>query len=220
MIELINSNFSYAVLSLLLITILFHLPFIFGFNLSKRGWKYIDYFWIGLTAIGLVATTRDVERWISNAKTSALGYHIKFQRSRLIEDTDINNKTYICTQFQKGKFSPINLEEINKEYLIACEWIKIVHDKIIKTDTTNFVIIKASDFPKFNPKEKELYEYKNDLYASIDNYNKIVDERMDLIKISQDNKVDLNILFFSPLLLIIGLSIRLTKVTGEILLEK
>jgi hypothetical protein len=60
--ENLISNFWYALSALILATIIFHTLLVYPKNLSKRQWKQIDYFWISLTALGLIGTTRVAEK--------------------------------------------------------------------------------------------------------------------------------------------------------------
>jgi predicted secreted Zn-dependent protease len=82
------------------------------------------------------------------------------------------------------------------------------------------------DFPSLamipppNIKDKVLQDAILEVRSIFDSYNSVRDEREALVAEAKGNDLEKILYAFGPLLTCFGLAIRITKVTGEIIIEK
>jgi hypothetical protein len=211
------SNIWYALLALLITTSILHLILVYPKNLSKKQWKRIDYLWISLTAIGLIGATSNVKIALSKGQLSFANDRIPFQYEYLCSLLSPGGSKTVCRDFVREEYSPSNFDSIVADYNDACEWSIKTYKLIALVDTSNYQLIDTTKIPVLETKHNKWF--KNIILDNIRGYNKLIEERRDSQnEIVNNQKNDL--LFFTPLLLIFGLAIRITKVSGELRHEK
>lgn len=101
----------------------------------------------------------------------------------------------------------------------ACEWCKKVADSLPKRVDHDFPELKTPESP---PRifDKELTEEIERLRALFREYEKSRIDRQELLVKGERTEWETTLFAFGPLLLSIALAIRITKVSGEISLEK
>ena len=213
----IVSNIWYALVALLIISIVLHLFLVYPKNLSKKQWKRVDYIWIELTAVGLIGTTNNV-RLVLNKNQLLLTYprlasQIKYINSFLSPE----GSKIVCRTSVKTEYSPSNFDEIVKDDNNACEWSKKIYQIIKRIDTAAYTSVNMSEIPPLETSEN--IWFKGVILDNINKYNSLVLDKENCARQIDDLNKD-TFLVFSPLLLILGLAIRLTKVTGELMHEK
>jgi hypothetical protein len=210
-----------AILTLIIATGILHLLLVWPKNLTKRQWKKVDYYWILLTSLGIIGTTRVAEKTISQNDSYVVKYQLLFEADQLVSYLTPENSSWVCRTFTKTEFSPENIEEVQKEYDKACQWRNDVSKIVIKSiDTINFNLIEIKKLPILNANDSQIKVFKNDIFDHIKTYNNCVKILKKNSQIQEPTTGDIMIIYFSPILLIAGLSLRITKVTGELKYEK
>lgn len=215
-IILFFSNPLYIFFSLISVIILFHVFFILLIGLKDVGWKIVDYFWLSFAALTIFSMTYQIRlEW----------YAIDIENSRLMKENSLNN----LKNKARHSVSDICVEERisirDKDYDLACMYFKKITKEVIDSESIRNVafidFIDDGEIEKIRlslRKEELLKEFDGllkaheDFLVSIDKYNKyeLFVRRTEMEKI---------LIYIFPLFFIIALSLRITKVTGEILLK-
>lgn len=215
--EFIISNFWGAVAALFTLTLIFHVILIWLYPRTKTQWKRIDYIWISLAALGLVGETDSIKKRILEARIDGIAWQIPSAYEYMCSRLSADGSPTVCRGFVRSEYSPPNFDEIVADYDRSCKWSKEVFAIIQKIDTQEYSIIDTTKLPILITTDNNWF--KNIISEDIRRYNSLIYER-------DDARTELNYIkdgffeFLRPLLLILGLSIRLTKVTGEVKLEK
>lgn len=198
------------------LTILMHLLLVWPRNLSKKGWKYIDYIWLGAGIISILGISANVR------KTTASNW-IKIEEARLIADGNSFSfffvepkSSHICMKYTKTENSPPDFDETQKEYDKACNWLHEVANILGKIDLNKFPEIKMSDFPEVNFNYPILNITSDGFRRSISEYSKQRQKYFDTKETSLNNGWEDSLIYFFPFLLCFALAIRFAKVSGEI----
>jgi hypothetical protein len=219
--ENIISNFWYALAALSIATLLFHVLFVWLQNLSKKQWKKVDYIWISLTAMGLIGTTRIAEKTISQNNSYAIKYEMAFNTKELLYHLTPENSSWVCRTFVKDKYSPENLEDLQLKYDAACEWrTKVAKVVVNAIDSPKLEIIDVKKLPELVENDSQIKTFKKIVLDYIKQYNNCVTALQKNADLQQNGDSDIIMIYFSPILLILGLALRITKVTGELKYEK
>jgi hypothetical protein len=140
---------------------------------------------------------------------------------RLLSNISDQNNAGICRTFIKTEYSPDNFQEVQKNFDKACEWKKKVSKIVLRSiDTINLKTIDTTKIPALPNNEPMVNEYKMNVIFDIKNYNRWANELRLNYKKREKSVSEIVLIYFSPLLLIVGLAIRITKVTGELMYEK
>lgn len=190
------------------------------FRLGKKGWKKVDYFWLAIGALGLIAASADARMLIAKnmveQKAEAAIHRYKMLRTHLQFGTSIA----ICRKFNRTKFSPQNLDEIQKEFDAACDWFKLTVNKMPSGPGGALKRLEANEvlpIPKVtDPMLEEIFKEYQSLLAA---YNRTADEVHQLEAQSSHSGYEDLLRVLAPILLAFALALRITKVTGELKLE-
>jgi hypothetical protein len=212
----ILSNPLYAFGSLGVCVFIGWIIFVKLFPLTALQWKKSDYLWLSLSAIGLFGLLANNRILFSQNELEICKARIELYLKAT--KSDMSNQ-YFCKKFTKSEYSPENFDEVQKEFDIMCEW-KETNFLRIDSMLNGQIIVNISELAIPNVKTESLIESIYYLTHNIEQYNYYITQKQILT-----NKIkyyDFEDMFriFSPLLLIIGLSIRFTKTLGEINLQK
>lgn len=211
-------------LTLLISLIIFHLLFIWLFPQSKKFWKKIDYLWISLGIVGIIGSTYSLRREYSNVRNNWHVHFLKQDYYGLTESVNWNVKYFDEgeTSFDYTKFE--NQNEVEK-YKKAGMYFK---DLSILTQRLKDTILVDKEFEYIDSIKinfKNFINSINDDYIiqtseSVDYYlNELESSKNEYLQnqsLGNRNSLDWILLFLSPYLFAIAISIRLTKVTAEI----
>ncbi len=213
----IVSNIWYALIALVVLTLVLHVILVFPKNLSKKQWKKVDYIWISLTAIGLIGAVNNVGIIQKKNEIDAVSHRIPFQFKYLSHFLPPGGSPTVCREHTRTEYSPADFDSIVADYYRTCEWSRKMHLFISSVDTSQYELIDVSQIPVLETTEN--IWYKEEVLGIINEYNLLVKEwkKNDLEYLQNTTET---LTFYMPFFLILGLAIRLTKVTGEIRHEK
>lgn len=214
----IVSNFYCAFLTLVVLTGVFHVFLVYPKNLSKKNWKIVDYVWISLTAIGLVGSINTVKIKLADGKANIATHRTSVQHKFILSYLLKEGSHIVCDrEFIWKESSPSNFNEIVKDFERCCDWSKEVYKIVASIDTISYTWIDVEKIPDLKTESNQWF--KQTIIDGINHYNSLVTEKIENEKVV-DNYSNSIYSFLLPLFLIIGLALRLTKVTGELLHEK
>lgn len=219
--NIVISNIKYILLFFLFFLVLFYFLFIKWFPLSKINWKRVDYIWLSLATIGIMSLVS--EQRIQTAK-----YWVELDKNytlaplRAIDETFLSESTqsYICRKGIRTEFSPENFDEIEKLSELHCEWFKkarvLLDSKLKENDLPN---IQIEDLPIVTFYEAPDIDNVNEIKKFINDYNELKKEYKTLQNLTEKSEFERILFYLAPFILLIGLALRITKVTAEIIEE-
>jgi hypothetical protein len=209
------SNSWYAFLALATLTLILHGLLVYPRNLSKKAWKRMDYLWLSLTAIGLISATNTVGQRLSKNEVALASYRIPMVYKDLLSYLSPIKSNWVCRTFNEGKYSPDDYDRVVADYDRACQWRSKMYAVVSSIDTLHYQPIL--NVPDLQVVESE--SFKNAVLRNVQLYNSLILQR-DGNASNVDSYSNNELTFFTPLLLIIGLALRITKITGELRHEK
>jgi hypothetical protein len=203
--------------------ILFHAVLVYWFKIGKIGWKIVDYVWVSMAALGLIGSVGQARQLMASnfARRFDQMAPLAYDQLRYTMERYKTGVGDACRTFVRGEWSPPkeDLERMQREYDAVCDWFKNVAERIVLE-----VPIKTID-PKTIPSapsvagkdlNRQIAEFQRDLAQ----HNEAAQERASLDKAAERSDIEWTWLILSPPLLAIAVALRLTKVTGEIRLDR
>jgi hypothetical protein len=224
----IPSFLSGTVLTLILVLalLLFHWLLVFpwpmnriGWNpLGKRGWKIVDYIWLSVGAIALVGSAFQARQILANSMLPSLESLVgNANDTAILYASPESYDGLLCRQFARSLTSP-PAEEFNRvvaEYERSCAWAHAITDRV--KGIGKWDLIDISSLPQApKTQEQSIVRYEKEIFDNFENHNAIVRKRIDLQKAQHRSNAEETLAILAPLLAVIALALRITKVTGEL----
>jgi hypothetical protein len=210
------SNPIHAFGGLVLFVFIGWILFVKLFPLTMLQWKKTDCLWLSLSAIGLFGLLADNRILFSKNELEICNVRIDVYAKAT--KRNINNE-YFCTKFIETENSPDDFDDTQKEFDAMCNWKEAIYYRIdsIINEQKN-INIDELEIPQIkNLALKQLIDY---LIHNINEYNEYINKMQTIIANMNYKEYENMLRIVSPLILIIGLSIRFTKTLGEISLQK
>lgn len=217
-------NYSYPILLLIFLIIIFDFFLIYLFPQSKRFWKQVDYFWVSLGFIGIIGATTSLRKELSLAKSNYYEQPLLSNYNSLKKEVQMNYK-YFSDNIEGSRYLEFKDQKQARKFIIAGKFFKSQYDKILKYNDTilkyknlNYIDTLNFSHNKFisgiHDDHVKLMARSSEFYL-----NQLLYDKNEFIKnedLQYKNAFDWTLLFISPYLLAIAIAIRLTKVTAEI----
>nr|VVV04034.1 hypothetical protein AW0309160_01417 [Aliivibrio wodanis] len=210
--EIILSHSTFFVFFTLLLTGALHVPLLCGKNLSKVQWKKVDYLWPLVAGIGLMGTVSEVRSrvatdWAETEHTRAV-----------LSLESINNFT--TTQLKNVICSGESIMSEQNEAQESCVWF-LASAKYLQS--VNFLELPNITFDDLPPITFDSNFIESDvmwLQGMFDNYQS--QKQIYETTLLETKKHPLEELFWylSPYLICIAISVRVTKVSAELKMER
>ena len=198
--------------------LVFHVVFLKLYPLTKVGWKRIDYVWLGIAALGLIAATAEVRRLVAGNLVAGERAYMAGAYDRLRDRIRFLTGPVVCRQFVRSEWSPPNLDEIQREYDRACALAQQLSRTLSEEGPSDMTSLKAAARSSFT--DRALNDMFEDVDRSAEDYLKAKQRVDEFERASRERSAAEETLAISaPLLLAIALALRITKITGEIRLE-
>lgn len=210
-------------LGLFLVSLLvFHILFVRIWSLSVIAWKRVDYAWLLLVLIGLIGTIASNRTLIAGNYLSNLGkprIEGTLQLIQMAGRFGISNA--ICRKFVVSPYSPPPdvMKNEQDEFDNQCAWFKKLFPELEKLDMTNRTPIDLNRIAGKPPVGGEPWAYES-LVESIASYNQTLERVAELEAEKKLSLFEQLLQLLGPSILAIALALRITKVSGEIVLER
>jgi hypothetical protein len=202
----------------------FHAYWVWMRPLSKVGWKKVDYLWLGLAIISLIG-------YVTQSRGIVAGYLLRSAtiqmdgayRSLSSTAEMYDNDPAICRSFVRSPYSPPE-EEFQRsqhEFNVACDWFDKVAKAILHRDRAPNRKVSWTDLPATPTFTEPML--KNDLgylQREVDHYNTVVTAHDEIEAQTHRSILEEVLVVLMPIFFAIALALRITKVTGEIKLER
>jgi hypothetical protein len=196
-----------------------HLPFILSKNLTKRGWKKVDYIWLFSSFLGIffmiaesrIKFSKDVSKLARNRSIHAFE-DIK----NLVNPRD---HKYYCIKRDNKDDTTSNI--IKKIYVdeSLCTWMFQAHEYLSQLEVNQIPEIKLENLNSIVCTDLFCGDVMKTVKDYIVIYQKFREEYIKSNNFTEHTNIENILSFYAPYLLFFALAIRIAKVTGELKLE-
>ena len=196
----------------------FHLILVVALKLDKVGWKKVDYFWLGFTALSLLTAASEVRRLVAGNRLAFDSTYRDATYERLRDRADFMRSGAVCVEFVRSEFSPSDFDESQAQFRKLCDYGKKLYASLPSKPPDAFLELKLPARPAVTDQSLlgyyEMFDSAWNEYAQAERWIK------ELKAASARTDTEEIFLFLSPIFLAVALALRITKVTGEIRLER
>ena len=215
----LSSNPGYLTLSFIVLLFFFDVVLVRLLKLDDKNWKRIDYIWLGVGAIGVIASSAQAERFLASRNLEAHELYLVNAyadvRDRLFWGV---NGGAICRSFNRTEYSPANFDDIVREYATLCSSYK---EQLAKLPELPAIPPKSLEdlgfvMPSARKDKDIVFNVVDTLRFAVQHYNEIKSQYAELSSKATEGDADVLFKIMGPLLIAIALALRITKVTGEL----
>ena len=200
--------------------VIFHILLVWPRNLSKKGWKYVDYVWLVVALLTIVSFSSDFRRQVTENKLELAMLRVKSMHA-LFSDLYANQPpSYVCMKFVRGEFSPDNFDDVQEEFDRICDWFRLFGPRFSTTTLPDYHPFPIELLEAPNSTSEFLVEVIGELKQQLSYYNDAVDARMRASRETAETEFEESIRLLWPWLFYLAVALRMTKVTGEVLHER
>jgi hypothetical protein len=193
---------------------IFHVAFVWKWKLRRTGWKIVDYIWLTMAVLGLVAGVSEVRRMFAAAQIESQRSLMLSRYEDLRRAVQFLSGDAICRQFVKSEYSPPNLESIQQEYNQVCDYARQLYAKMTPKPPEDLESIGITDRPSVA--QRLLSDILNRLDDHAAWFLSAKSAYRHTVKAAERSALERTLMAMSPLLLAVALALRITKVTGEL----
>lgn len=207
--QLLISSWFHLII-LLLVAFFGWLFFVKLFSPNDRFWRITNFCALSFSCFGILGIIKDSRQFFNEREYYKCHMRIEsVYRWRMI--SKFNEQIY-CREFIESKYSPSNLNEMQEDYNLTCQWIKkqkkyffdcYSNQKPINTDSISY--------PKLQDSDPILKTYFNDMRKCVADYNNDIALLREYQRGLHHNFYELCYIIFSPLFLAIGLGWEFVK---------
>lgn len=201
--------------------IIFHLCLILKWQLSSISWKQVDYIWLLMAFLGIMGAIASNRQMMASTQVAYAELRLKSAQSDVMGRAQFGLSNVVCGKFLHTEYSP-PLEDFNrmqKEHSEQCEWFKALNEKLGKISTPYMQPMRIADLVGIRPQGGSAFAYEN-FDKAIENYNAAFKEYQAAVYETEATLFELILKQLGPLLIALALSLRITKVSAEIIAEK
>jgi hypothetical protein len=199
---------------------LFHIVLIYWLKLTKRQWKQIDYVWISIGVLGLFGSGISLRRALAAEYLEIAQTRLAAKHQGLTARVRGLSDSRVCRTFGRSESSAAVFDETQTEFDQVCDFGRRLAAILPDEPTADLGDFRAA-LEKRPPAKNELVK---DIYAGVDralaNYVAYFADFKRIKAQSEYGSNDLLYMVVSPNLIAIALALRMTKVTGEMRLER
>lgn len=182
--------------------------------LGKWGSKIVDYVWLLSGSTALAATAFQARQMLSTDMLRSLESLVNSSVDEAKYSS--NPKFYdglLCRKFERSELSPPEeqFKRIQKEYDDACAWANQI-SKRIEDDIGDLPKPPVATDPSIPATEQEMYD-------GFKTHNTIAQKRQALRDASNRSESEKLFVIIAPVLAVLALALRITKVTGELRID-
>ena len=198
----------------------FHAIFLRLIPLTSVGWKKVDYYWVSLGLVGLLASVD------ANQAFFAKNYsEMESQRAGAALQSVVSEAKFgpqlSCRQLVRGEYSPPAQEMARAQEMLdaQCAWYRRLDVALAARAANAMVRLDLVQLAGPLPQSNDPQEFSG-LRTAAKVYNESLDDLQRLEEMRQPGSLRIGVQFIGPLLLMLAIALRLTKVSGEIRLER
>ena len=201
-------------------TTAFHVLFVRVLPLTSVQWKRVDYAWLSLALLGIVAAVANNRSVVANNLLVMAESRSRSSLESLYHRAEFGTSIAICRKFNRTDFSPTpeTFDRLQREYDAQCAWFKKVLSTLGPIDQRQLAPLDAVALAGPQPHGGD-EDSTRSFVKSVRDYNASLDDIKPLKAATSSGGLEQFVQFLGPALLALALALRITKVTGEIQLE-
>ncbi|VVE71574.1 hypothetical protein PAN31117_04100 [Pandoraea anapnoica] len=217
-----------VLLAVFLIAILsFHIFLVYapGFRLNKRGWKLTEYVYLFVGALGLFWAVTNTRVYVAHNMLETADHSARSSYDFVRSDIGSTYVRQTCRTFVKSEYSPpepaFSLSQ--RQYDAACEWFKSFAKRMPAqppASESDFSAILADYHAHPSSSDTEV----KDIYSLAESrLNWVLDAYRQREEVKAEAEPSMNervASVLAPFLLALAIALRITKVSGELRLER
>jgi hypothetical protein len=196
----------------------FHLLFLKLFPLGRFGWKVADYVWLGAAAIGLLTATTDVRQIFAPTAVEWSEWRRNRAYEELRHEVEFLSGSAVCRTFIRTEFSPANLTEMQAEFDRVCERFGEMLSTLPQIPPESLNENELRDRPPVE--DTILLDLYGDLDAAIVRFSEAKRVLAESRESVRRTGLEISLVATAPILLALALALRVTKVSGELRLDR
>lgn len=205
-----------------LFLIAFDLVLVRWLQIGKRGWKRADYFWLAFAALGLLGAVSHARQRMASGQTPYAEMRTTATFERLRDLTKSYSQTsIICRKFVRSQYSPPleDFDRTQREFDATCQWFKSIFEALPATlPKDEIATVNLPSKPSVS--QPDLVQFISSFDLALNEFNRALRGEKFLRENSHETDADVMMALFTPILLAAALALRITKVTGELKLDK
>jgi hypothetical protein len=198
----------------------FHLLFVIWFPLDRIGWKKVDYVWLLLALIGIIGAAGSVRQELARNLGDTARDRVDVGAASVKSALQFGRGPAICRTFIETDHSPprVIVDDFTRGFDKECRWFRDAGERLPTTPFAKLQMLRLQDFGASPPMVGDTWAIEN-LKTSIDLYDAAVAKQADLSHAASRSNMEFALQVFAPTAIVVGLALRITKVSGEIKLE-
>lgn len=215
----ISATPAYLLLFFIIITVLFHLAFVWWGKFDDDTWKKVDYVWLGAAALGLIALSATAEQWMSRAflnnfETVRTASAYSLLRNHL--EMGASPGSPLCMKRIRSEFSPPGFDQIAQEQQDLCSKVRKMTNSMPKSLAPPFPPLEKTGFTPFTGSIKYETWYVSEVNREAESYRVQQAKYAQFEESSKTSSWQEFYTVMGPLILSFALALRITKVSGEL----
>jgi len=198
--------------------IVFHVVLIYVVKLDKIGWKRADYFWLGATVLSLWGLASDLRHQVAAGDLPAQVARRDTAYQAILDQVGVMASPSLCAHFIRSGYSPRDLDEIEKQNDALCSFAGALVRSLPKSTPDSLPHSLVAGRPRLTAPSLLTWYYE--LNFAIQLFEAADQRYRETREASTRTDAEWLLILISPVLLALGLALRITKVTGEVILER
>ncbi len=215
----LNPLFSYLIWFVIFLS-LFHIPYLWAGNLTKKQWKYVDYAWLFIGLLSIISLSGEIRQDRADVAENLAFSRVATMHELFVSFYVNEPPTYFCRIFVKRNMSPSNFDKVQKEFDKACEWSLSFANVFMKSTLPNYENVSWDQFNPPNLDEPILKESLMGMKRQLSYYIAAVDDLQSVREAKVPTTAEMIFIFMWPYFFVLAVALRIAKTTGEIRLER
>jgi hypothetical protein len=220
MISLV-SNFWVLLLFLAACTCICHILLIRVWKLDSTGWKKSDYVWLTIASLALIKMASETRVWWVAHQVPFAVERVEIALKHLRSNVIDHPPQDLSKKFFRTESSPPKeiFDDRQRQYDAALAWVQSLSDKLPQQATRPFVPVTFADTsPPQGITDGNVIKSIGHIQGIFEQYESLRNELEKLEGELHKSTQEQIYLVLGPILVCIATAIRITKVTGEIMI--
>jgi hypothetical protein len=195
----------------------FHLTLVWPRNLTRRGWKIVDYFWLGAGLLGVIGSVGVARQAMAENLLTTARARLTFLASEVESALRFGTSGAICRRFVRTEFSPPPeaFDRVQREFDAQCAWFTHALEQLKGSPFAKREPLGFDDIGGPPPVGPDRWTSTHTREA-LSRYNAAVADFKRLSRDSERTDTEWVLVAVGPSLLAVALALRIAKVTGEL----